>query len=247
VRHSLSGPKAVLTERPSTSRPPATASEPHDRCRFGRDFDGALVACPAFQRAQFIAATSYGKPLGTHVACAHLVVGELATNQFYPRCALGSDAEKMRWLAMMGPARIDLVRALTAEFEAHHPDSLRRLIAAKAAALMDPPDSHAGRLALAEVVRDFVSEFAAFTDTHAGRIADIGVSPTDLVARATRVLGEWQQSSRLDLPAPDEESMLRPERLHPSADTTAAAGFAAAPYTDGSDEPTASGALEVAI
>lgn len=237
----------MLIERPSTSRPPATASEPQDRCRFGRDFDRPLVACPAFQRTQFIAATSYGKPLGTHVACAHLVVGKLATNQFYPRCALGSDLEKMRWLAMMGPARIELLRALTAEFEADQPDSLRRLIAAKAAALMDPPDSHAGRLALAKVVRDFVSEFGAFVDTHAGRIAEIGVSPADLVARATRVLGEWQQSSRLDLPAPDEESMLRPERLNPSADTMAAAGIAATPESEGSDERPASGALEVAI
>jgi hypothetical protein len=109
---------------------PLAASEPRDRCRFGGDFDRATVDCPAFQRAQFIASTSYGKPLGTHVACAHLMVGELSTNQFYPRCSLGSDLERMRWLTTMGPG-----------------------------------------------------------------------------------LGEWQHSSRLDLPGTDEQSILRPEGM----------------------------------
>src|ERR1700688_3068871 len=123
---------AMLSERRSIAPSAARPSEPHDRCRFGRDFDRATVECPAFQRAQFIAATSYGKPLGTHVACAHLVVGELNKNQFYPRCALGSDVERLRWIAMMGPARLEVQRSLGAEFERLYPDSLRKLTAAKA-------------------------------------------------------------------------------------------------------------------
>ncbi len=185
--------------------------EPRDRCRFGPSFDSLSPDCPAFQRAQFIAATSYGKPLGTHVACAHLMVGELATNQFYPRCALGSDLERMRWLAMMGPGRIEVLRTLNAEFERLYPDSLRQLITAKAAALAAPADDRAARAALAAVVREFVAEFSAFITKYADRIADIGYSPIDLTARAAHVLGEWQHSSRLDLPSADEDSILRPE------------------------------------
>ncbi len=202
----------MLIQRQSRVSPLA-ASEPRDRCRFGGDFDQATVDCPAFQRAQFIASTSYGKPLGTHVACAHLMVGELSTNQFYPRCSLGSDLERMRWLAMMGPGRMEVIRTLTIEFEALYPDSLRRLIAAKAAALAEAPDSRSGRLALAAVVREFVEEFSAFINAHADRIAEIGASPTELSARATRVLGEWQHSSRLDLPGTDEQPILRPEGM----------------------------------
>lgn len=94
---------AMLSERESTARSTARASEPPDRCRFGRGFDRGTVDCTAVQRAEFIAATSYGKPLGTHVACAHLLVGELTTNQFYPRCSLGSDDERLRWLAVVDP------------------------------------------------------------------------------------------------------------------------------------------------
>lgn len=204
---------AMLSERQSMALPATQASEPRDRCRFGRDFDTAAVRCPAFQRAQFIAATSYGKPLGTHVACAHLLVGELTTNQFYPRCSLGSDLEKMRWIAMMGLGRIEVLRALNAEFETLYAASLRELVAAKASALADPPDDRSGRLALAAVVREFVNGFTAFVNANADRIAEIGISPSDLTTRATRVLGEWQHSSRLDLPGLDEQSVLRPETL----------------------------------
>jgi hypothetical protein len=154
------------------------------------------------------------------VACAHLLVGELTTNQFYPRCALGSDLERMRWLAMMGPARIEVLRALNAEFETLYAGSLRQLVSAKAAALADPPDGRSGRQALAVVVREFVAQFTAFIDANADRIAEIGISPTELTARATRVLGEWQHSSRLDLPGLDEQSILRPENLPASGHGT---------------------------
>ena len=201
---------AMTSERPPLPLPRA-APEPRDRCSFGRDFDRATVECPAFQRAQFIAATSYGKPLGTHVACAHLMVGELATNQFYPRCSLGSDDEKMRWVARMGPGRIEVLRALNADFETSYAGSLRELIAAKAATLADTPENRSGRAALTAVVRRFIADFSEFVNRHGDRIAGIGISPSELTDRAVRALTEWQHSSRLDLPGLDDQSMLRPD------------------------------------
>src|ERR1700691_1160786 len=155
---------AMISERPQVTETATAASAPHDRCRFGRDFDRATVECPAFQRAQFIAATSYGKPLGTHVACSHLAVGELATNQFYPRCSLGPKIERMRWVARMGPGRIEVLRALNAEFETSYADSLRELIAAKALALADTPETRSGQAALTAVVRRFIADFSAFVN-----------------------------------------------------------------------------------
>jgi len=178
----------MLSERKSAEPLHAVATEPLDRCRYNRDFERASVDCPAFQRAQFIAATSYGKPLGTHVACAHMTVGEVSVNHFYPRCSLGSEVEKMRSLATMGPGRIGVLRGLNAEFETHNSDALRALVTAKAAALADPAGNRAGQEALAGAVRDFVAALATFVDTHADRIAEIGVVPTDLAARAERVL-----------------------------------------------------------
>jgi hypothetical protein len=214
----------VLSERQPAAISATGEPERGDRCHFGREFDRTNVDCPAFQRAQFIAATSYGKPLGTHVACAHLVVGELGKNQFYPRCALGTDVERLRWIAMMGPARLEVQRALGAEFERLYPDSLRKLIAAKAESLAEPPDRRTSRLALAAVVRDFVEEFGVFVTTHASRIAELGFSASDLTARVAIVLGEWQNSARLDLPRGEEQPTMRAEGRAPSSDDTAVAG-----------------------
>lgn len=208
---------AMTSERPPAARLPF-ASEPRDRCRFGGDFDRSTVECPAFQRAPFIAATSYGKPLGTHVACSHLMVGELATNQFYPRCSLGSDIERMRWLARMGPGRIEVLRALSAEFESSYADSLRELIAAKAAALADTPTDRSGHAALTSVVRRFIDDFNEFVRRHADRIAEIGISPSDLAIGATRSLLGWQHTRRLDLPGLDDQSMLRADGPHTPGD-----------------------------
>lgn len=202
---------AMISERPQATKPAAAASEPHDRCHFGRDFDSATVECPAFQRAQFIAATSYGKPLGTHIACAHLTVGELAINQFYPRCSLGSEHEKMRWVQRMGPGRIEVLHALSAEFESSYPDSLRELIAAKAAVLAESPEQRSRREALTAAVRTFTAEFSGFVERHADHITEIGISPADLIDRAARALAEWEHSRRLDLPGLDDQSMLRPD------------------------------------
>ena len=213
----------MLSERQSTSAAVNGMTAPEDRCGFGLAFERPTIDCPAFQRSQFIAATSYGKPLGTHVACAHLAVGELGTNQFYPRCSLGAAPDRMRWLGMMGPARLEVQRALGAEFERQHPDALRKLIAAKAAALASP-DSRSSRLALAAVVREFVDEFGAFVSTHATRIQELGFSASDLTDRAAVVLAEWQRSSRLDLPRGDGQPPRRPDALEPLTDGAQVSG-----------------------
>ena len=59
------------------------------------------------------------------------------------------------------------------------------------------------------MIREFVDEFGAFVSTHATRIAELGFSATDLTARAAIVLGEWQNSARLDLPRGDGQSTMR--------------------------------------
>jgi hypothetical protein len=215
---------AMLSERRAPAPSSNGGSSPGDRCGFGREFDLTSVACPAFQRAQFVAATSYGKPLATHVACAHLMVGELSTNQYYPRCSLGSDSERMRWLAMMGPGRIEVLRALNAEFERRHSGSLQQLVTAKAMALAEPPEAHEGRAALAARVQDFVSEVTAFVNTHAARIADLGISPADITARVAQALSDWQHGSRLDLPGLDEQSILRSDGPHEAQAAESVAG-----------------------
>ncbi len=165
--------------------------DPADRCRFGNSFDQPDAECPAFQPLQFVAATSYGKPLGTHVTCAYLQVADLARNQFYPRCSLGSDADRVRWIAEFGPGTIEGLRSLNAEFDALFSSSLRRMVDAKARVLAaPPPGSSLARDALATMVRAFLSDFGSFITGHASRIERVGLSPDDVMELAAAVLDD---------------------------------------------------------
>jgi anti-anti-sigma regulatory factor len=187
--------------------PDGAIGEDHtDRCRFQHAFDSGTVPCAGFQSLPFLAATSYGKPLGTHVACAHLRAGESGRNQFYPRCALGGDRERLRWVASVGPGTVQVARSLQAEFESVASRYRPRLIAAKAA-LMNaaPPRRAESRDALAALIRDFLAEVDAFISSNAARISQTGFSPESLTAMAGDELLAWQGDRRLDLPSIDEE------------------------------------------
>lgn len=164
------------------------------------------MACAAFQSLPFIAATSYGKPLGEHIACAHLRAGESARNHFYPRCALGGERERLRWVANVGPGTVEVARSLQTEFESVAARYRPRLIAAKAALLSAPPPQRGqSRDALTALIRDFLVEVDEFINRNTARISQTGFSPESLSAMATRGLLEWQGDRRLDLPSIDEE------------------------------------------
>ena len=184
----------------------ALGGEHADRCRFQHSFDSGAVGCAAFQSLAFMAATSYGKPLGSHIACAHLRAGELARNQFYPRCALGDDRERLRWVANVGPGTVEVARSLSEEFESVASRYRPRLVAAKATLLNAPPPRRGrSRDALAALIQDFLAEIDAFINRNTARISQTGFSPEALTAMASRGMLEWQGDRRLDLPSIDEE------------------------------------------
>ena len=47
-------------------------------------------------------ANSQEKPLGTSLTCAHLRVGELEPHHYYPRCGIGSAADRLAWVGSAG-------------------------------------------------------------------------------------------------------------------------------------------------
>jgi hypothetical protein len=182
-----------------------------DRCRYQHSFERGPVACPAFQSLPFVAATSYGKPLGTHITCAHLQVGESRRNQFYPRCALGGERGRMRWVATIGPGEVEVMRTLQADFEGVASDYRPRLVAAKARLVAEPPPgTGSSREALSSLVRAFIAEIDAFVGAQSSRIAQIGMDPATLNISAARSLLSWQSTRRVDLPGIDESWFARP-------------------------------------
>src|SRR5579864_124423 len=117
------------------TKPAPVQRLPADLCPYPRPFAMSFAGCAAFQPQVFVAATSRGEPLGTHVGCVHLRAGELERNKFYARYALGEEAERRRWLEQVGQGRLEILRGLQDEFEEIGERYRAPLVAAKARSL----------------------------------------------------------------------------------------------------------------
>jgi hypothetical protein len=94
---------------------PKREPEP-DRCIYRRPFAADFNECPAFQPTTFLATDSRNQPLGVWRTCAHLTAGNEAGDRgrFYPRCALGTRAQRLQWVVASKPVRqtrLDVVPA----------------------------------------------------------------------------------------------------------------------------------------
>ncbi|TMC48179.1 MAG: hypothetical protein E6J14_12840 [Chloroflexi bacterium] len=109
-------------------------TRPRDACPYPRPFPVGFEACPAYQAAPLIALTMRYRPLPAVWTCSHLTVRAMAIGQqrFYPRCRLGDEAGRRRWVADVDAVRLGSIRRLQAEMNAATAARLEELWAAKA-------------------------------------------------------------------------------------------------------------------
>src|ERR1700737_4157947 len=159
-----------------------------DRCVYPRPFPDGFDACPAYQATTFVAADSRNKPLGTWHTCRHLGTGnDLETRgRFYPRCALGDKQQRMQWLAQVSPAKLDVVRALQAEFDQLSQPHCQRLFDPRAR-LPSGPASAAREPELEGVINGFLTTIDRFLDENAERFRDVGLPAEPL----RQLIKEW--------------------------------------------------------
>jgi anti-anti-sigma factor len=174
---------------------PAPRVAAADRCPHRRPFPKGFAACPAHQAVAFVPTDTMSHPLRTQLTCRHLTTGTQAgsTGTFYPRCSLGSEAERMRWLAMVTPARLEVMRALQVEFDAvltARRDALFRARAAQLAA----PDSRRCRAELEAAVQAFVDGAATFVAEREERFADVGLPTAALVKLVEEMCWAWART-----------------------------------------------------
>ncbi|MEO8898739.1 MAG: STAS domain-containing protein [Candidatus Dormibacter sp.] len=163
-----------------------------DRCPYSRAFTAEFAdnpACQTFQAANFTVADLRHLPLRTTLTCAHLTVGNGTQNgsRFYPRCALGSPEDRLRWLAKVGTARLDVVRSLEEEFEAEMAAKRDQLLAAKEQLLADAAGDPAAEAELELQLATFLEAAGAFIAKRAVRFEDVGLPPEQL----SDLLGDW--------------------------------------------------------
>jgi anti-anti-sigma regulatory factor len=177
-------------------RDPGGETSGDDRCGYPRPFLAGFTACPTFQAVGFIAADSMNQPLGERVTCRHLTTGKGTAGRFYPRCALGSASQRLRWLMAVTPARLEVMRVLQEEFDQHTLPQRSELFRAKAAAAEAPQDRHLAEQ-LQTMVQAFITDASAFLAEREQRYREVGLSVSDLVVLLRQWSDAWLRSRRL--------------------------------------------------
>ena len=179
-----------------------------DRCVYPRPFPDGFDACPAYQATTFVAADSRNKPLGTWHTCRHLGTGNDLENRgrFYPRCALGDQQQRMQWLAQVSPAKLDVVRALQAEFDQLSQPHRQRLFDARAR-LHSGPASAAREPELERVINGFLTTIDRFLDENDERFRDVGLPAEPLRQLIKEWVWAWVRTPELATPRLNEERL----------------------------------------
>lgn len=71
---------------------------PADACPYPRPFAADFSGCPTFEPQTWVPLDTHFQPLQPQRTCRHLIAGRL-DGSFYPRCALGDAAERLRLLS----------------------------------------------------------------------------------------------------------------------------------------------------
>jgi anti-anti-sigma regulatory factor len=167
----------------------------------------------------FVATDSMNHPLPPELTCRHLTTGSAAPGggAFYARCGLGSAAERMHWLALVTPARLEVMRALQEEFDAALAPRRDALFRARAA-LLDRPDAGARRAALDAALADFLAAAASFLAEREERFQDVGLPTAPLLALVEEMCRTWVRArdwgaagrQHLDAFAATSQAFLQP-------------------------------------
>src|SRR6202022_1571745 len=146
------------------------------RCIYPRPFAEDFADCPAYQAPSFLAADSRNQPLGEWRTCRHLTAGNELENRgrFYPRCALGSQPQRLQWLAQVTPARVDVVRALQEEFDGFSLPHRRQLSEARSP-LPARSRSTATEAGVQRLIDGFLQAIDRFLNTNEARFHDVGL------------------------------------------------------------------------
>lgn len=169
----------ILTNQPA--RGGSEAATDRARCPYPKPFPREFTECPAYQATSFLATDSHDKPLGAWLTCRHLTTGTDSRNRgrFYPRCALGTREQRLRWLGRVTPPRLDVVRALQEEFDAFSLPHRENLYSARAR-LQAGPFTREAEGELQELIEAFFDAIDRFLTDNRVRFHDVGLPSEEL-------------------------------------------------------------------
>jgi hypothetical protein len=176
-----------------------------DRCPYRRPFPANFSECPTYQAVSFIAADSLGQRLGSRLTCRHLASGDYPEQRgrFYPRCTLGTAADRLYWLARVSQARLEVVRALQEEFDSISQPYREQLLDAKTK-LLASPGNRGLRESLERVLVVCREAIGRFLVEREARFEDVGLPIDPLMRLVDRWCRAWANSQTLGAPDGDD-------------------------------------------
>jgi len=177
---------------------------------FAEGFDG----CPGYQAVKFTAFDSHEGKLGTWSTCRHLASGAVQRQRghFYAQCSLGRAEDRIRWVARVTTASLEVVRALQADFENISAPHWKNLLEAKRDVLSSP-SKPGSRIALDHLLEGFHASVRGFLAERKQQLESVGLDLDAVMTLVEATSHAWARSSQVALKDPDPATLqsLAPE------------------------------------
>jgi hypothetical protein len=175
---------------------------PPDKCPFPRPFPAGFDSCLAFTPQSYTAIDLHYRPSTAMTSCTHLVVGEVADRPgaYYPRCGLGTAAEREAWVQRVTADRLSGLRRLSAEYRKWSRTRMGPLWELKGRLLAA---RHRGDAAAARAIGheleagadDLLRSAEGFVDERREECEALGLSPEPLKELIRLAITDWAWSS----------------------------------------------------
>ena len=175
---------------------------PADSCPYTRPFPIGFDECPAYTPQSYMAFDLHYQPTSAVRSCTHLAVGALPgqVGAFYPRCGLGTAAERRAWVGQFSAARLAGLRELSSE---HREWSRSRMgplweIKGRMLAARHRGDAAEARLVAHELetsLEELLQSAEAFVDGRRAQCEKLGLPAEPLKELIRLAIQDWAWSS----------------------------------------------------
>jgi hypothetical protein len=197
---------------------------PADTCPYPKPFPSGFRECPAFTPQTYVAFDLHYQPTSAVNTCSHLNSGELPgqVGAYYPRCGLGTGAERLAWVQEVSAERLAGLRQLSAEYREWSLSRMGPLWELKGRMLAarhhgDAADARQAGRELESGLDELLRSAEAFVDARRAQCEVLGLPPNPLKELIRLAIEDWAWSSTLTsgYQVPDEllERFSEPIRL----------------------------------
>lgn len=134
------------------------------------------------------------KLLDPVTTCRNLIVGHGSVGAFYPRCSLGNEQDRRRWVDEVGTERLAAIKEMSMDYRAWVAELMPNVWQRKAEVLSARASGRGDGEQMAYLrasIADLVASAGAWIDERAERLTDVGLDPALLKQLVKEATEEW--------------------------------------------------------